>query len=107
MASLKDLISAVDAEPILVMSAEGHPDDLAESVRAFGRAGVKRAILTKLDVVRRRGGAVAALAGAKMAFSHLAVTPFIGGGLIPAAPARLSALLLEDAEAQVALRGAA
>lgn len=107
MASLKDLISAVDAEPILVISAEGHPDDLAESVRAFGRAGVKRAILTKLDVVRRRGGAVAALAGAKMAFSHLAVTPFIGGGLIPAAPARLSALLLEDAEAQVALRGAA
>ena len=54
MASLKDLISAVDAEPVLVLSAEGHPDDLAEATRAFGKAGVKRAILTKLDVVRRR-----------------------------------------------------
>ena len=107
MASLKDLIAAVDAEPILVMSAEGHPEDLAEAAKAFGRAGVKRTILTKLDVARRRGGAVAAFAGANIAFSHLAVTPFIGGGLIPAAPGRLSALLLEDAQAHVAIRGAA
>ena len=107
MASLKDLISAVDAEPVLVLSAEGHPDDLAEASKAFGKSGVKRAILTKLDVVRRRGGAVAALSGANIAFSHLAVTPFIGGGLIPAAPGRLSSLLLEDAQAHVAMRGAA
>ena len=107
MASLKDLISAVDAEPVLVLSAEGHPDDLAEASKAFGKSGVKRAILTKLDVVRRRGGAVAALSAANIAFSHLAVTPFIGGGLIPAAPGRLSSLLLEDAQAHVAMRGAA
>ena len=107
MATLQGLISAVDAEPILVMSAEGHPDDLGEAARSFGKAGVKRAILTKLDVVRRRGGAVAALANAGIAFSHLAVTPFIGGGLIPAAPGRLSSLLLEDAQAHVAIRGAA
>ena len=107
MASLKDLILAVDAEPVLVMSAEGHPDDLAEAARAFGKSGVRRAVLTKLDVVRRRGGAVAALASANIAFSHLAVTPFIGGGLIPAAPGRLSSLLLEDAQPHVAMRGAA
>jgi flagellar biosynthesis protein FlhF len=107
MVTLKGLISTVDAEPILVMSAEGHPDDLAEAAKSFGKAGIKRAILTKLDVVRRRGGAVAALSNAGVAFSHLAVTPFIGGGLIPAAPGRLSSLLLEDAKAHVAIRGAA
>lgn len=107
IAQLTDLLAAIDAEPVLVMSAEGHPDDQAEAARAFARAGVRRAVLTKLDVARRRGGAVAALASAGIAFSHLAATPFIGGGLVPAAPSRLAALLLEDAPGQVALRGAA
>ncbi|MEM1149681.1 MAG: flagellar biosynthesis protein FlhF-like protein [Pseudomonadota bacterium] len=107
MAQLSDLMAVVDAEPLLVLSAEGHPDDLSEAARAFAKVGIKRAILTKLDVVRRRGGAVAALASAKIAFSHLAATPFIGGGLVPAAPSRLAALLLEEAPGQVALRGAA
>ncbi|MEO0818141.1 MAG: flagellar biosynthesis protein FlhF-like protein [Pseudomonadota bacterium] len=107
MAQLSDLLTVIDAEPVLVMSAEGHPDDLSEAARAFAKVGIKRAILTKLDAVRRRGGAVAALSTAKIAFSHLAATPFIGGGLVPAAPSRLAALLLEDAPGQVALRGAA
>lgn len=108
LASLADLVAAIRAEPVLVLSAEGHPEDLAEAARAFHRAGVRRAILTKLDVVRRRGGAIAALTSAGIAFSHLAITPFIGGGLVPAAPSRLSALLIEDARGDViALRGAA
>lgn len=108
LASLKDLLSAIKAEPILVMSAEGHPEDLADAAKAFARVGIKRAILTKLDVVRRRGGAVAALSSAGISFSHLAVTPFIGGGLVPAAPSRLASLLIEDQSADViALKGAA
>ena len=107
MASLKDLIAAINAEPVLVMSGEGHPEDQAEAAKLFAKVGVERAILTKLDVTRRRGGAVAALSGAGIAFSHLAVTPFIGGGLVPAAPSRLAALLLEDAPAEAALKGAA
>lgn len=108
MASLQDLIAVIRAEPLLVLSAEGHPDDQMETARSFARAGVKRAILTKLDVVKRRGGAVAALSSAGIAFSHLAVTPFIGGGLVPAAPSRLAALLLEDSPANViSMKGAA
>ncbi|MEM7005632.1 MAG: flagellar biosynthesis protein FlhF-like protein, partial [Pseudomonadota bacterium] len=107
LARLKDLVAVIDAEPVLVMSAEGHPEDQAEAAKAYAGAGIKRAILTKLDVARRRGGAVAALAGARMSLSHLAVTPFIGGGLVPAAPSRLAALLMEDSAGEDALRGAA
>lgn len=107
MASLKDLIAVIDAEPVLVISAEGHPDDQAEAARAFASVGVRRAIVTKLDVTRRRGGVVAALSGAGIAFAHLAVTPFIGGGLVPAAPGRLSKILLEETPADIALKGAA
>ena len=107
MAQLTDLVAAIDAEPVLVMSAEGHPDDQAEAARAFARAGISRGILTKLDVARRRGGAIAALSNAGIAFSHLAATPFIGGGLVPAGAARLAALLLEESSGQMALKGAA
>lgn len=107
MASLQDLLSVIDAEPVLVISAEGHPEDLSEAARAFARCGVRRAIVTKLDVTRRRGGIVSALISAKIAFSHLAITPFIGGGLVPATPSRLAQLLTEDAPAHVALKGAA
>ncbi len=108
LASLGDLVAAIRAEPILVISAEGHPEDLAEAARAFQRAGLRRAILTKLDVVRRRGGAISALTSAGLAFSHLAITPFIGGGLVPASPSRLASLLMEDARGDViALKGAA
>lgn len=107
LARLKDLVLAINAEPVLVLSAEGHPEDQAEAARAYAAAGIKRAILTKLDVARRRGGVVSALSAAKISLSHLAVTPFIGGGLVPAAPSRLAALLMEDAQGQDALRGAA
>ncbi len=108
MASLQDLIQVVRAEPVLVMSAEGHPEDQADAARIFARAGIRRAILTKLDIARRRGGVISALSSAGIAFSHLAVTPFIGGGLVPAAPSRLAALLMEDAPGDViALKGAA
>lgn len=107
LARLKDLVVAINAEPVLVLSAEGHPEDQAEAARAYAEAGIRRAILTKLDVARRRGGVVSALSAAKISLSHLAVTPFIGGGLVPAAPSRLAALLMEDAQGQDALRGAA
>jgi len=107
MMRLTDLIHAVAAEPVLVISAEGDADELADAARAFARAGVRRAIVTKLDTVRRRGGIVAALSGAGIAFSHLSVTPFIGGGLVPAGPQRLAALLNEDAPGHAALKGAA
>lgn len=107
MASLQDLIAVIDAEPVLVISAEGHPEDQIEAARAFARCGIRRAVVTKLDVTRRRGGIVSALSAAKISFAHLALTPFIGGGLIPATPSRLAQLLTEDAPAHVALRGAA
>ncbi|MEM1088595.1 MAG: flagellar biosynthesis protein FlhF-like protein [Pseudomonadota bacterium] len=107
MQSLQDLLPVIKAEPVLVISAEGHPEDQADMAKAFARCGIKRAIVTKLDVTRRRGGIVSALSSAGIAFAHLAVTPFIGGGLIPATPNRLAQLLTEDAPAHVALRGAA
>ncbi len=104
---LSDLINLLNVEPVLVISAEGHPLDLEDNVAAFAGLGIKRCIVTKLDVVRRRGGVLFAIASAKMNISHLALTPFIGGGLIPATPNRLARVLLEAAPGAEILKGAA
>lgn len=104
---LRDLVNFVKIEPVLVISAEGHPLDLEESVKAFAEVGVRRCIITKLDAVRRRGGVLCAVAAARLNLSHLALTPFIGGGLIPATSNRLARILLEDAPGAELLKGAA
>ncbi len=97
IARLRNLLYHVDVEPILVMSAEGHPEDLEDNARAFASVGVRRAILTKLDVVRRRGGAFAALSSSRLSIAQLSLTHSISNGLIPATPLRIARLLLETA----------
>lgn len=104
---LRDLITLVDAEPVLVISAEGHPLDLEDNVKAFAELGIRRCIITKLDVVKRRGSVLYAIANARLNISHLSLTPFIGGGLIPATSNRLARILLEHAPGAESLKGAA
>ncbi|MEM8920535.1 MAG: GTP-binding protein, partial [Pseudomonadota bacterium] len=111
MDRLKDLVMMLNVEPVLALSAEGHPEDLQDTVRAFANIGVKRAIITKLDAIRRRGGVISALSSARLSLAQLGMTPFIGGGLVPASPVRLARLLLETAPESVTgaapLKGAA
>ena len=102
-----ELINFVKIEPVLVISAEGHPLELEESVKRFAEVGVRRCMITKLDVVRRRGAVLCAVAAARLNLSHLALTPFIGGGLIPATSNRLARILLEEAPGAEMLKGAA
>lgn len=109
MDRLKDLIFRMNVEPVLVMSAEGHPMDLEDNARAFAMAGVRRVILTKLDAVRRRGGAIAAISSARLSIAQLGLTPSVSGGLSPASASRVARLLLVDQAAPEAelLKGAA
>jgi flagellar biosynthesis protein FlhF len=104
---MSQLIAALNAEPVAVLSAEGHPSDLEDMARIYARMGVRRAIVTKLDVARRRAGVVAALASARLALAQFALTAFIPGGLIPATPSRLARLIVETAPEPAALKGAA
>ena len=55
-------------------------------------------ILTKWDVGRRFGGALAAADAADLAFSQISATPFIGGGMSPATPLRLARLILDQTD---------
>ncbi len=107
MRRLRDLISHMNVEPILVISAETQPLDLEDNARAFGALGVRRAIVTRLDAVRRRGGAIAAISSARLSIAQLGLTPSVGGGLAPASAARIARLLLVGAPEAELLKGAA
>jgi flagellar biosynthesis protein FlhF len=112
MEALKDLIDGLNAEPVLVISAEGHPFEIADNARAFANLGIKRAIITKLDAVRRRGGVFSALSSVRLSIAQLSLSQSMPDGLIPATPLRIARLLLETAPengsgSEMSFRGAA
>ncbi|MBI1339058.1 GTP-binding protein [bacterium] len=107
MARLLTLIERLDVEPVLVISAEGHPMDLEDTARAFARIGARRAIITKLDVVKRRAGVISAISSARLSIAQLGLTMSVGGGLVPATASRIAKLLLDPAPEAELLRGAA
>lgn len=108
MGRLTALISRLNIDPVLVLAADGNPMDMEDNARAFGAAGCRKVILTRLDAVRRRGGAIAAISSSRLSIAQLGMTPSVSGGLVPASSERIARLLL--AEAQVGaelLKGAA
>jgi flagellar biosynthesis protein FlhF len=107
MKRCSDLISHMNVEPVLVMSAEGHPMDLEDNARAFAQVGCKRVILTKLDAVRRRGGAIAAISSARLSIAQLGLTSSVRGGLAPASAGRIARLFVTGTSEAELLKGAA
>lgn len=97
MDRLKDLISRLNVEPVLVLGAEGHPMEIEDNARAFREAGCRRVIVTRLDAVRRRGGLIGAISSARLSIAQLGMTPSVGGGLVPASSERIARLLLAEA----------
>lgn len=107
LARLSDLLAVTNAKPVLVISAEGFPEDQIDIVKRFASVGVREAIVTKLDMTQRRGGIVTALALNKVDTAFLSSTPFIGRGLVEASPESVASLFFDESERQMGLRGAA
>ncbi|MCP5365371.1 MAG: GTP-binding protein [Hyphomicrobiales bacterium] len=91
---ISELIKAVHAEPILVVSAGGDPYEAGEIADSFAGLGVRRLICTKLDTSRRFGGLLAAAAAGRMAFSEVSVSDQVANGLAPINPMSLARLLV-------------
>ena len=107
MRRCSELISWLKVEPVLVLAADGNPMDMEDNARAFAAAGCRRVILTKLDAVRRRGGAIAAISSARLSIAQLGLTPSVTGGLVPASASRIAQLLLTLSPEAELLKGAA
>lgn len=107
MKRCSDLISYMNVEPVLVLAADGHPMELEDNARAYGQAGCRRVILTRIDAVRRRGGAIAAISSARLSIAQLGLTSSVGGGLAPASAGRIARLFVTGTTEAELLKGAA
>lgn len=101
------MAQAASAEPVLVLDAGARAEEAASMARAFARIGARRMILSKVDVVRRKGAALAAAESGGLAFAQISASPFLVGGFAPATPLRLGRLLLEEREPETAAEPAA
>jgi len=96
MAALARLIDSSGAEPVLVFAAGGDVAEAAEIANSFAALGVRRMIVTRLDIARRLGAAVAAADAGPLAFSDVSFSPQVARGMKPLTPQALSRLLLRD-----------
>jgi len=91
---LFELVKAGNAEPVLVVPAGYDPMEAAEMARPFVDVGVKRAIITRLDVARRTGGILGAAYGAGLAFAEVSLSPSVAERLTIINPVSLARLIM-------------
>ncbi len=81
-------------ETIGVVAAANDAEEIAEVSAALTTLGVKRMVVTGLDLARRAGAVLAAAAqGADLA--HVTRSPYVAGGLETLTPLSLARLLIE------------
>jgi len=93
---LKDFTEALDMELVLVLAAGADASEAAELAEAFSTLGLRRLIVTRLDVSRRLGALLAAADAANLTLSEASATPFVGRGLTRLDPIALARLLMGD-----------
>lgn len=99
-AQLRTILDAASAEPILVSPAHGG-GDLEDHAVMFKALGVRRMIVTRLDIARRLGGLLAAAAASGLAFAQGSSSPYIAETLEPLNPFALARRLLTDTASPV------
>jgi len=91
---LFELVKAGNAEPVLILPAGYDPMEAAEMARPFVDIGVKRVIVTRLDVARRTGGILGAAYGAGLAFAEVSLSPSVAERLTIINPVSLARVIM-------------
>jgi flagellar biosynthesis protein FlhF len=78
---------------VLVLPAGLDPAEAADQAQAYLASGARLLVATRLDLVRRLGGILAA-AGSGLALAEAGIGPGAADGLLPITPAWLAARLL-------------
>jgi flagellar biosynthesis protein FlhF len=97
MHHLASLVGAARAEPVLVLPANIAPAEAVAVAGAFRALPIRRLLVTRLDMVRRLGGVMAAAAHGGYDLVGASVTPHFAYGLRPLTPAVLARRLLSAA----------
>lgn len=104
MADLKALLAAGVAEPVLVLPAGMDALEAADVAQSFKSMGVRRMLITRLDMARRLGSLLGTAHRARMAFCNASVSSKVAEGLTPLNPMAFARLMMPP-EAKAA-RGA-
>jgi len=94
MEHLIALIKVADAEPVLVFPAGGDAMEAADMAVAFAALGVRRMLVTRLDLTRRLGSVLAAADAARLTFCDASITPHVANGLSTVNPVSLARLVI-------------
>ncbi len=98
LAALAEILPRLRQEPVLVLPAGLEAADSGEIAANFAALGVKRMIVTKLDMARRLGGLLAAVE-AGLRPCRAGIGPAVGSRLLPLTPISLARLLLGGTQA--------
>ncbi|WP_448188389.1 GTPase [Azospirillum sp. sgz301742] len=98
MGDLRALLGAGEMEPILVLPAGMDMVEAAETGMAFKALGVKRLLVTRLDVARRFGSTLAAAHRARLVFCDGTVSAKVAEGLTPLNPVAFARLMMPPVE---------
>ncbi|MCR9257483.1 MAG: hypothetical protein NXI16_15450 [Alphaproteobacteria bacterium] len=96
LSMLDEAIRASGAEPVLVLAAGGDAMEAADTAEAFKSLGVKRMVVTRLDLARRLGFMFSAAKAGEMRFSHVSTAPSVAEGFVQINPMSMARLLLPD-----------
>jgi flagellar biosynthesis protein FlhF len=94
---LASLIAATRSEPILVLPANLEPREAVAVAYAFASLPLRRLVVTRLDIVRRLGGLLAAADATGCDLVGASVSPHFAYGLRPLTPSVLARRLIAAA----------
>ncbi|MHA1540308.1 MAG: hypothetical protein ACTSXQ_07520 [Alphaproteobacteria bacterium] len=94
MEDLEALIGKADVEPVLVLAAGGDIVDTQEITEAFVAVGVKRVLITRIDMTRRLGSILSAADQNDLTFCDIGIRPEIIEGMTQINPVSLAKLIL-------------
>jgi len=94
MDALYNFTKESNAEPVLVLPAGSDPMEAADLARPFADIGVRRMIVTRLDLARRVGGILGAAFGARLDFAEISLSPNVAEGLTTINPVALARLIM-------------
>ena len=98
MGELRRMLASATVEPVLVLPAGIDAVEAAEVGTIFRGVGVRRVLITRLDLTRRFGGMLAAVYESRLNFCDVSLTPKVADGLTPLNPVALARLLMPGQE---------
>jgi flagellar biosynthesis protein FlhF len=107
MQDLRAMLSAGEVEPVLVLPAGLDAMEAADMALAFKAVGVRRMLVTRLDIARRLGSVLAIAARARLSFCDASISSKVAEGLTALNPLALARMMIPAEEKPAAAKESA